>query len=130
MAGALPVRWPAPTTTGLRVQGELAFRAQSYTPWPVDSAFEGQRLRIPVGPVQGRTPRTYVFKRSTSFSLRISVSTRALWCIGRQSALADEGLTLVYLTSVQGKRMATLLYFQAAESWCGCTILSPAAISC
>jgi len=44
-------------------QGELAFRVQSYTPWPVDSDFEGERLRIPVGPVQNRSPRTYVFQR-------------------------------------------------------------------
>lgn len=38
-------------------QGDLAFRPISYTPWPVDEAYEGERVRIPVGEVKQRTPR-------------------------------------------------------------------------
>lgn len=42
-------------------QGDLAFRAISYTPWPVDREFEGVRLRLEVGPVGARELRTFVF---------------------------------------------------------------------
>ena len=44
-------------------KGELAFRAVSYTPWPVEEGAEGDRVRIPVGPVSNTQPRTYVFPR-------------------------------------------------------------------
>ncbi|GIL78527.1 hypothetical protein Vretimale_6122 [Volvox reticuliferus] len=44
--------------------GELAFRPISYTPWPVDQDYEGERVRIAVGPVGARQLRTYVFARS------------------------------------------------------------------
>ena len=44
--------------------GELAFRAISYTPWPItEQELEGERLRIPVGPVNQRELRTFVFPR-------------------------------------------------------------------
>eukprot|EP00882_Tetradesmus_deserticola_P006919 GHRQ01007289.1.p1 GENE.GHRQ01007289.1~~GHRQ01007289.1.p1 ORF type:complete len:321 (+),score=76.04 GHRQ01007289.1:173-1135(+) len=43
--------------------GNLAFRAISYTPWPVPSDFEGERLRIDVGPIAAREARTFVFNR-------------------------------------------------------------------
>lgn len=39
------------------LQGQLAFRAFSYTPWPVPADAEGERLRIKVGPVADRRPR-------------------------------------------------------------------------
>ena len=44
-------------------KGELAFRAVSYTPWPVEAGAEGDRVRVPVGPVSNTQPRTYVFPR-------------------------------------------------------------------
>ena len=44
-------------------KGELAFRAVSYTPWPVEEGAEGDRVRVPVGPVSNTQPRTYVFPR-------------------------------------------------------------------
>eukprot|EP00198_Chlamydomonas_reinhardtii_P011867 XP_001701204.1 predicted protein [Chlamydomonas reinhardtii] len=44
--------------------GELAYRPISYTPWPVDASYEGERVRIAVGPVADRQLRTYVFARS------------------------------------------------------------------
>ncbi|KAG2446849.1 hypothetical protein HYH02_008006 [Chlamydomonas schloesseri] len=44
--------------------GELAYRPISYTPWPVDQSYEGERVRIAVGPVADRQLRTYVFARS------------------------------------------------------------------
>jgi hypothetical protein len=37
--------------------GNLAFRAISYTPWPVPSDYEGERLRIDVGPIAARETR-------------------------------------------------------------------------
>jgi hypothetical protein len=37
--------------------GNLAFRAISYTPWPVPSDYEGERLRIDVGPIAARDAR-------------------------------------------------------------------------
>lgn len=44
-------------------KGELAFRAVSYTPWPVEEGAEGDRVRVPVGPVSNTQLRTYVFPR-------------------------------------------------------------------
>ncbi|KAL4858759.1 Serine/threonine-protein kinase SAPK9 [Chlorella vulgaris] len=44
-------------------RGELAFRAVSYTPWPVEEGAEGERLRIPQGTVGQLQPRTFVFSR-------------------------------------------------------------------
>eukprot|EP00882_Tetradesmus_deserticola_P008531 GHRQ01008996.1.p1 GENE.GHRQ01008996.1~~GHRQ01008996.1.p1 ORF type:complete len:294 (+),score=64.92 GHRQ01008996.1:166-1047(+) len=41
--------------------GNLTFRAISYTPWPVPSDVEGERLRIDVGPIAAREARTFVF---------------------------------------------------------------------
>lgn len=41
----------------LPCQGELAFRPISYTPWPVDEGFEGERVRIAVGAVSARQLR-------------------------------------------------------------------------
>eukprot|EP00775_Hariotina_reticulata_P008175 gene8175-8366_t len=43
--------------------GLLAFRPVSYTPWPVASTYEGERIRINVGPVDDRKPRTFVFNK-------------------------------------------------------------------
>lgn len=45
----------------LILQGELAFRAVSFTPWPVEEGCEGERIRIRVGPVSSPEPRTFVF---------------------------------------------------------------------
>lgn len=33
------------------LQGELAFRVVSFTPWPVEPGYEGDRLRLGVGPI-------------------------------------------------------------------------------
>ena len=44
-------------------RGELAFRAVSYTPWPVEEGAAGERLRVEVGPVEGRQLRTFVFEK-------------------------------------------------------------------
>jgi hypothetical protein len=44
-------------------RGELAFKAISYTPWPVEEGAEGERLRIEVGSVGQRAPRTFVFTK-------------------------------------------------------------------
>ncbi len=38
-------------------QGELAFRPYSYTCFPVEAGYEGERVRIDVGPVKDRQPR-------------------------------------------------------------------------
>jgi hypothetical protein len=48
----------------LDTKGELAFRAIGYTPWPVEAGAEGERLRVEVGPVSARQPRTFVFEKS------------------------------------------------------------------
>ncbi|CAD7696818.1 unnamed protein product [Ostreobium quekettii] len=42
-------------------KGELVFRAISYTPWPVADGEEGERVRINVGSVNNKEPRTFVF---------------------------------------------------------------------
>ncbi|KAK9847847.1 hypothetical protein WJX84_009427 [Apatococcus fuscideae] len=49
-------------------RGELAFRPLSYTPWPVEAAEaqEGERIRVDVGPISRRSPRTFVFDRLLS----------------------------------------------------------------
>ena len=49
--------------SGPFAQGELAFRAVSYTPWPVEQGFEGERIRIGVGAVREPQLRTYVFEK-------------------------------------------------------------------
>lgn len=46
-----------------RLQGELAWRAISYTPWPVEEGTAGERMRVDVGPVGERQPRTFVFDK-------------------------------------------------------------------
>ncbi len=88
--GVAVVRWatakPSPTTrdgrmtfedptTGLAfdagpgeapemdAQGRLAYRAVSYTPQPVEAGAPGDRVRVAVGPVSSRAPRTFVFER-------------------------------------------------------------------
>ena len=43
--------------------GELAFRAVSYTPWPLEQGAVGERLRIDVGQPGKTQPRTYVFSK-------------------------------------------------------------------
>ena len=43
--------------------GKLAYRAVSYTPWPVEAAAQGERLRVAVGPKGKTTLRTFVFER-------------------------------------------------------------------
>mmetsp|Transcript_12730 Transcript_12730/g.27574 ORF Transcript_12730/g.27574 Transcript_12730/m.27574 type:complete len:290 (-) Transcript_12730:387-1256(-) len=43
--------------------GQLAFRVVSYTPWPVDADYAGERIRIDVGPIKKRLPRTFVFSK-------------------------------------------------------------------
>jgi hypothetical protein len=45
-------------------RGELAYKAISYTPWPVAEGEEGDRLRIPVGPVTNLELRTFVFTKT------------------------------------------------------------------
>lgn len=56
-------------------RGELAFRAVSFTPFPVEEGFEGERVRVEVGPVSSKVPRTYVFeKRLPSPSKVVAVS--------------------------------------------------------
>ena len=44
------------------LQGELAYKAVSYTPYPVEAGAEGERVRVDVGPVAARQPRTFVFE--------------------------------------------------------------------
>ena len=58
-----PNQWMSPTLLSRRTQGELAFRAVSYTPWPVEQGFEGERVRIGVGAVREPQLRTYVFEK-------------------------------------------------------------------
>jgi hypothetical protein len=43
--------------------GKLAYRAVSYTPWPVEEGSAGKQLRIDVGPVNRQEKATYVFDR-------------------------------------------------------------------
>lgn len=43
--------------------GELAFKAVSWTPWPVDSEVEGEAVRLEVGPVGSTVPRTFIFEK-------------------------------------------------------------------
>lgn len=44
-------------------QGQLAYKAVSYTPWPVEQGSEGDRLRVKVGPIGRQQNQTYVFDR-------------------------------------------------------------------
>ena len=46
-----------------RAQGDLAFRPVSYTPWPVEEDYEGERVRVRVGSVAARQPRTFAFSK-------------------------------------------------------------------
>ena len=54
---------PSGTTPERDSKGQLAFRAVSYTPWPVEAGQPGERLRIDVGPSSLTAPRTFVFER-------------------------------------------------------------------
>jgi hypothetical protein len=42
----------------------LAFRAVSYTPYPVEEGAEGERCRIDVGPANQREARSFVFEKT------------------------------------------------------------------
>lgn len=44
-------------------RGELAYRVASFTPSPVEEGSGGDRVRVEVGDVAARAPRTYVFER-------------------------------------------------------------------
>lgn len=44
-------------------KGELIYKVVSYTPYPCQGDVEGERLRIDVGPLKARQPRTFVFDR-------------------------------------------------------------------
>jgi hypothetical protein len=44
-------------------QGELAWRAVSYTPYPIEEGGEGERVRVQVGPVGDKQLRTFVFEK-------------------------------------------------------------------
>lgn len=46
--------------------GQLALRAFSFTPVPVEQGSPGERVRVDVGEVGGRSPRTYVFEKLLS----------------------------------------------------------------
>jgi hypothetical protein len=54
-------------------RGELAFLAVSYTPWPVEAGAEGDRVRVPVGPVNACVPRTFVFPRYLAEDYHVKV---------------------------------------------------------
>ncbi len=41
----------------------MVFRVVSYTPIPVEPGYQGERIRLKVGPVSQRQPRTFVFPR-------------------------------------------------------------------
>lgn len=56
-------------------RGELAFRAVSYTPWPVEEGTEGERVRIDVGPVSLRKPRTFLFSKTLPQPSQLVVTT-------------------------------------------------------
>ena len=84
-------------------RGELAFKAVSYTPWPVEQGAAGDRVRVAVGPVSACVPRTYVFPRlaihCTCYSLPLVALLRAEdadACI-RQPVAAGRGATLCAL---------------------------------
>jgi hypothetical protein len=44
-------------------RGNLAYRAVSYTPQPVEAGAPGDRVRVAVGPIRARVARTFVFER-------------------------------------------------------------------
>ena len=44
-------------------QGNLVYRAVRYTPQPVEAGAPGARVRVAVGPIKTRAPRTFVFER-------------------------------------------------------------------
>lgn len=56
-------------------KGELAFRAISYTPWPVEDGYDGERIRLDVGPLNNRQPRTFVFNHVLGRSSEILAVT-------------------------------------------------------
>ncbi|KAL4428114.1 hypothetical protein ABPG75_002203 [Micractinium tetrahymenae] len=56
-------------------KGELAFRPISYTPWPVEEGVEGERIRIDVGAVGERAPRTFVFSKALPQPSQLVVAT-------------------------------------------------------
>jgi hypothetical protein len=45
------------------VQGDLTWKAVSYTPFPVEEGCAGERVRVNIGPVGSRKPRTFVFEK-------------------------------------------------------------------
>lgn len=53
----------AGVTPELDRRGRLAWRVLSYQQWPVVAGAEGDRIRVPVGPINACEPRTYVFTR-------------------------------------------------------------------
>lgn len=90
------------------LKGELVFRAQSYTPWPVDQGAEGERIRIPVGPIGQRRPRTYVFKRRLGSGSRLITATltRPLGIVFEEDAVRKRVLVSTFIPSSAAGRMA------------------------
>ena len=57
------------------MQGELAWKAVSYTPFPVEEGAAGERVRVLVGPVGDRLLRTFVFDKTLSVPSEILAVT-------------------------------------------------------
>eukprot|EP00873_Tetraselmis_striata_P001020 jgi/Tetstr1/421284/TSEL_001157.t1 len=54
---------PEKGDVGRDAKGELIYKVVSYTPYPCQSDVKGERIRIDVGPVGSREPRTFVFEK-------------------------------------------------------------------
>lgn len=70
-------------------QGQLAYKAISYTPWPVEQGAEGDRLRLEVGSVNKRQNQTYIFERWVSLSSHKKVKPLSLSPCPYYLAIAD-----------------------------------------
>ena len=75
-------------------RGELAFRAVSWTPWPVEEEAEGERLRLEVGTVGQLQKRTFVFEKvRRGVGGRAQQSRGGRW--GRERMAGSQGKPLL-----------------------------------
>lgn len=101
------------------LQGELAFRAVSYTPYPVEEGVEGERLRIEVGPTDRRVPRTYLFEKKLRQPSKLLTVTlpRPLGIVLEEDKRRKRVVVSGTITGSRAEQKAQLAKVDRARQW-------------
>lgn len=92
-------------TCSRHAQGALAWKAVSYTPYPIEEGAEGERIRVQVGPVGEKQLRTFVFEKKLRHPSTIVTVTlpRPMGVVFRENQRTNEA---VVEDLVEGSRAA------------------------